>query len=258
LTTPVRRCITKESNVQKVSRIAAYALGGLFCVALAPQAGAQCSVVGDAVICTQDFGTFSTDVAHNNQTGTLSQFNSANYIQPGGALDPLISVTLTLTGVTTGGTLQNTSGTNTETGSVTELVGLSASGASGASTLTIGAFNSQLGPQSLTLAPGASGTLTGTGTGIGNSPSNGGAAVLADFTGPGTFTVTFNSGAAFTSVTGATDFSVTGNPTEDVIGSVTYNLQFAPVPELPSSLGLAALVLGGGALGLRARRRPQA
>jgi len=245
--------------VQKVFKIAAYALGGLFCVALGPQAGAQCTLVGSQVICTQDFGTFTTDTANKNLTGTLDQFNPVAYSQPG-FYAQLNLVTLTLTGTTTAsGTLQNTSATTTETYNITQLVSLSGSGGgAGNNDLTIGAFNSQFGPQSLTLAAGATGNYGGTGTGTGSAPTTSNAAILADFTGAGTFTVKFNTGAAFTSVTGGTDFLINGNPTEDVVGTVSYTFQLAPVPELSSSLGLAALVLAGGALGLRARRRAQA
>jgi hypothetical protein len=251
----LRRCITKESNVQKLSKIAAYALGGLFCVALAPQAGAQCSVVGNQVICTQDFGTTSTATA-NSGSGTLSQLNPF-YLSGGG--ETLTGVTLTLTGLTTAsGTLTNTSGVNTETYNITQLVTVAgAGGGVGNNDLTIAAFTSQFGPQSLTLAPGATGNYSGTGSGT-NSAASSSAVVLADFTGNGTFTVDFKTGAAFTQVTGGTDFTINGVPTEDVTGTVTYSLEFAPVPELSSSIGLAALVLGGGALGLRARRRAQA
>jgi hypothetical protein len=265
----LRRGITKESNVQKVSKFAAYAFGSLFCAALAPHAGAQCSVVGDQVICTQDFtpGGISTASATSG-SGTLSQFDSSLYMQANGTPDPLVSVTLTLTGVTTAnGTLQNTQplGGTTETYNISQLVSISgAGGGVGNNDLTIGSFTSQFGPQSLTLTPQSTGSFgtgsvgnpgPGSGTGSINSSN---AVVLSDFTGAGTFTVDFKSGAGFTQVTGGTDFLINGVPVEDVQGTVTYSLEFAPVPELSSSIGLAALVLGGGALGLRARRRAHA
>jgi len=248
--TPLRRCITKESNVQKVSKIAAYALTGLLCAVLAPYASAQCSVVGNQVICSADFGSFAGDVAHNG-TGTLNLFNPAIYTQPGGAADPLVAVTLTLTGTLTPSSLTNTSGTATETYTFQQLMSLSGNSAN--NDLVIGAFNSQAGPTTVTLGPGVTSPFTN-GTGTGNVVS-GAHSVLSDFTGAGTFNVDFHSGVAFTSVTGGTDFSINGIPLQDVTGTVTYSLQFAPVPELSSSLGLVTLLLGGGALGLRSRRR---
>jgi len=236
--------------VQKVSKIVACALTGLFCAAFAPLAGAQCSVVGNQVICSADFGSFAASSAQNG-TGTLDLFNPAIYTKPGGGADALVGVTLTLTGTLTPSSLTNTSGTATEPYTFEELVSLSGNSAN--NDLTIGAFSPQVGPTTVTLAPGATGTFA-TGTGTGNITSSN-AAVLADFTGSGTFNVDFHTGAAFTSVTGGTDFSINGTPMQDVTGTVTYSLQFAPVPELSSSLGLVTLLLGGGALGLRARRR---
>ncbi len=244
--------------MQKISKIAAYALSGLFVVALASHAGAQ-TINGSNVTYTNTFATGLSTATNNSGSGSLSLFDGQFYYLNNGVLtqDPLIGVTLSLTGVTnSSGTLTNTSATTTESYTIQQLVSLQGNSAN--NDLAIAAFNSQFQQALSSVAPGATVNYGGTGTGTGTSATKGSSTVLSDFTGSGTFTVNFKTGQVFTGVTGGTDYTLTGVPTEDVIGSVTYSLQFAPVPELSSSLGLAALVLGGSVLGLRARRRARA
>jgi len=226
--------------VQKVSKIAVLALSGLFWGALAPHAGAQSTFE------TIDF-TALTNGGYTQTSGsqTMNGFNST--------LGTLTSVDFNVTVTQNSNfTLTNNTGasvTGTPSESISSTFSEPANG--GLFSYSTAVFGSNV-----TVANGGSTTVTGTST---DGPKDSGQLTSS----LAAFETSYNVGIAGIpgvnplGMTYASNIAASGGPTETVTGTVTY-FYTAPVPELSSSIGLMALVLGGGMLGLRARRRTRA
>lgn len=228
--------------MQKVSKIAVLALSGLFCIALAPHAGAQSSVTETIDFTALTNGSFQT-VGSQNMNG----FNS---FATGGTLNSVdFNVTVTQN---SNFTLTNNTGSSV-TGVPSESIG-STFAEPGNSSLF--GFSTAVFGSNVTVANGGSTTVTGTST---DGPKDSGqiSSSLASFESAYSINSSGNPAENALGMTYSSNIAGSTGPSETVTGTVTY-FYTAPVPELSSSIGLMALVLGGGALGLRARRRARA
>lgn len=233
--------------MQKVSKIAVLALSGLFCGALTTHAGAQStSSMFSFTGVTNESGSFSF-------VGAAPAFNTSL-----GTLTGVEFTEITMT--------QNTSLTLTNSTASNETA-----------TITQNIFNNTIGDPISASLPGI-GDFAPIVTGSVPVPANSTATFVQSFTdGPksqssetlltasqlalfeGSSVPITIAGGVGTTISGGPTYTETvpGGPTETISGTVTY-FYTAPVPELSSSIGLMALVLGGSALGLRARRRARA
>jgi len=226
--------------VQKVSKIAVLALGGLFCGAFAPHAGAQSETQ------TIDF-TALTNAGYTLTSGSqaLAGFNTS--------LGTLTSVDFNVTVTQNSNfTLTNNTGA-TVTGVPSESISTTFSEPANSSLLS---YSTAVFGSNVTVTNGSSTTVTGTSI---DGPKDSGqlTSSLAAFETSYNVSVLGTPAANALGMTYASNIAGSGGPSETVTGTVTY-FYTAPIPELSSSIGLMALVLGGGALGLRARRRARA